>query len=245
MKIIDVCENPSGAGCIKCYYENNGINDYQILFIWLSLVIGDITKNRLSFLQELYNDPGFDYHDQIKELLNSIDEDTMVRVWSSKGNADDYLLLLYICNLLKNKVSNMSVVYSTDYLEEVINITAADYKEIPLILKNEIILTSDMINKFANEWNELCTINSDLRVLENGKIINKKFSDYDAIILDKLEILGPCKIASLIGDLMANYTINDASDAVYLYLVDRLINQNKIKVITKGERHFIDIIEKN
>ena len=245
MKIIDVCENPSGAGCIKCYYENNGINDYQIIPMWLCLVIGDIKGDRLPFLQKLYNDPGFDYHDAVKELLNGIDENTMVRVWSSKGNADDYLLLLYVCNLLKDKASNMSVVYSTDYLEEVISITAADYKEIPLILKNEIILTSDMINKFANEWNELCTINGDLRVLENGKIINKRFSDYDSIILDKLEILGPCKIAFLIGHLMANYTINDASDVVYLYLVDRLINQNKIKVITKGERHFVDIIEKN
>ena len=245
MKIIDVCASPSGAGCIKCYYDNNNTKGYQIIPIRLSLVIGDIKENRLPFLQELYNDPGFDYHDQIKELLDSINDDTLVRVWSSKGNADDYLLLLYICNLLKDKVSNMSVVYSTDYLEEVISINAADYKEIPLILQNEIILTSDMINKFANEWNELCAINSDLRVLENNKIINREYSDYDAIILDKLEILGPCKIASLIGHLMANYTINNASDVVYKYLVDRLINQNKIKIITKGERHFVDIIEKN
>ena len=245
MKIIDVCEKPSGAGSIKCYYDKNNISNYQIIAMWLSLTIGDIKNDRSVFLKELYGDLNLDYHDAVNELLNSIDEDTMVRVWSSKGNADDYLLSLYICNLLKDKVSNMSVVYSTDYLEEVISINAADYKEIPELLKHEIKLTKDDINKFANEWNELCSINSDLRVLENGKIINKKFSDYDAIILDKLELLGPCKIASLIGYLMANYTINDASDAVYLYLVDRLIYQNNIKVVTKGESHFIDIIEKN
>ena len=42
---------------------------------------------------------------------------------------------------------------------------------------------------------------------------------------------------------MSNFVMNDTEDAIYFYMINRLIKQNKIKIIEKGERHFIDVIE--
>ena len=58
-----------------------------------------------------------------------------------------------------------------------------------------------------------------------------------------LKKLGQCRISDLVSELMDNFVINDSGSIVYLYLIDKLINNNRIKIISKGERHFMDIIE--
>lgn len=243
MKMIDICDNYSGAGCLKAYYQENNKSDFQIIAMCLNLSIGDIKNDHLSFIKKLYGDTRHNYNESINRLLNSIDKNSIIRVWSSNRNADDYLLLLYICNLLKNKCDNIYVVYSTDYNENAVSINGMDYREINKLLKNEKQLTTHEINTLSNEWNKLIGINSELRVLENGRIVNKQYSDYDDIILAKLKELKQCRISDLVSELIANFVINDSDSSVYLYLIDRLIYDNKIKIIEKGERHFMDIIE--
>ena len=41
---------------------------------------------------------------------------------------------------------------------------------------------------------------------------------------------------------MVKNVLNDARDFVYLYLIDQLIDLNKIRIIEKGARHFVDTI---
>lgn len=243
MKIIDVCDNYAGGGCLKQYYERNNISDYKIICMGLNLAVGDIKNDHLTFIRKLYKDNSYDYNDSINELLDSINGNTKIRIWSSKGNDDAYLLLLYACNLLKDICDNISVVYTTDYNKYILSISTLHYSEINHILKYEQQLSKDEIKNYSIEWGHLVEINSDLRVLIDGSIINKNFSDYDEIILNKLKKLGRCKLANLVGNLMGDHAINDSGDAVYGYLIDRLITQNKIKVIDKGQRHFSDIIE--
>ena len=42
---------------------------------------------------------------------------------------------------------------------------------------------------------------------------------------------------------MGKEVLNDTRDFVYLTLIDKLIDLNKIKIIEKGTRHFVDIID--
>lgn len=88
-------------------------------------------------------------------------------------------------------------------------------------------------------------INSELRVLENGEVKNKKYSDYYDTILNIFKGITPCKISILIAECMGKEILNDASDLVYLTLIDQLIDLNKIKIVEKGTRHFIDTIDLN
>lgn len=244
MKTIDICDNYAGGGCLKHYYIKNKITNYKIIYMGLNLAVGDIKNNHESFLRTLYEDNTYSYNDSVNELLNSL-PNSKIRIWSSKGSNDDYLLLLYLCDLLKDKSHNLSVIYTTDYDKRVLSINALDYKEIESILKYEKQLTLDEINKYSNEWKKLVEDNSNLRVLENGVIKNKNFSDYDELILNKLNKLEPCTLANLLGNLMADFVINDAGSAIYKYLIDRLIILNEIKVIEKGKEHFVDIIASN
>jgi len=242
MKIVEVCEGHSSAGVIKRYQDEENKNNIIIPFS-LFLSIGDIKNNRLKFLEEFCHEINFYKENSLKKLLCNIDESTHVRIWSSKKNADDYLLLLYLCNYLKDKCTNISVIYTSDYNEYACSLNSIDYKEVNELLKYEHKLSESEIDNLSNKWICLVNTNSELRVLENGEILNRKYSDYDNIILNKLTKLGKCKISDLIASLMIDFVINDAGDLIYTYLIDRLIDNNKIKIISKGERHFVDIIE--
>lgn len=243
MKTIDICEGFGACGCLKHYYESNNIKDYMIFPLGMSLAIGDIKNSRIDFLRKFYQDNNYDYTKVLNEILNNITNDTIVRIWSSKNNDDDYMLLLFLCNFLKDKTSKINVVFANDYNEFLYSINASDYREIESILKFEKILSKDEIEAYAKEWNNLVEINSEIRTLENGEVKNKRYSDYYDIILSILKGSAPCKISILIAECMGNKVLNDASDLIYLTLIDQLIDLNKIKIVKKGARHFIDTID--
>lgn len=244
MKTIDVCDDYAGYGCLKKYYEENKITNYKIICLGLDLVIGDIKNNRVSFLKALHGNNFYNYDDSINELLENLPS-SKIRIWSSKGNDNDYLLLLYLCDLLKDKNHNLTVVYTTDYDKNVLSINCLHHKEIKSVLVHEKYLTLDDINRYSNDWKKLVEVNSELRILENGIIKNKNYSDYDDQILKKLGDLEPCTLVNLIGNLMSSFIINDVGSTVYQYLIDRLISLNKIKIVERGENHFKDIISNN
>lgn len=228
---IDITSSVSGAYTLKEYYKRNNINDYCIFCLPLLLSIGDI-KNHLFDREMVYDN----FKKSIDDLLNSINQDTIIRVYSSKINIDDYLLMLYICNLLKDKDNTIKVVFVSDY-KDVFSLGALDTTEVKEVLNNEIKLTKEEINNYSKEWEELINANSELRAFENDKVINKNYSDYDDIILNELDKLGQCKIPVLVGNLLANAITTSYEVQTYSYLVERLIKNNKIKLNE-------DIIEK-
>ena len=233
MKIIDICYDISGMSTLRKYYINNNIKEYSIIYLPLALSIGDI-KN------DLYNRTIFDVElkSKINELLNSINDNTIIRVFSSRINVEEYLLLLFICNLFKNKNNKVEVIFTSDYLN-VHTLGALSYEEIVNVLKNKKELSKKEIKQYSKMWDNIVKINSEVRVLEKNKIINKKYSDFDEIIINTLEKLGKCRETQLIGKLLANSITSSFDVNVYGYLVDRLINNNEINVINNN------IIERN
>ena len=228
---IDITSSVSGAYTLKEYYKRNNINDYCIFCLPLLLSIGDI-KNHLFDREMVYDN----FKKSIDDLLNSINQDTIIRIYSSKIDIDDYLLMLYICNLLKDKDNTIKVVFVNDY-KDVFSLGALDTTEVKEVLNKEIELTEEQVNNYSKEWEELINVNSEIRVFENNKVINKSYSDYDDIILNELDKLGQCKIPVLVGNLLANAITTSYEVQTYSYLVERLIKNNKIKINE-------DIIEK-
>ena len=243
MKTIDICESLTACGCLKHYYESKNIKDYIIFPLGMSLSIGDIKNNRIDFLRRFYQDYNYDYTELLNKILNNITNDTIIRIWSSKKNDDEYMLLLFLCNFLKDKINKINLVFANDYNKFLCSINALDYRKINDVLKYEKTLSKDEIKAYAKEWNDLVEINSELRVLENKKVKNKKYSDYYDIILNILKEIAPCKTSILIAECMGKEVLNDAGDLVYLTLIDQLIDLKKIKIVKKGTRHFVDTID--
>lgn len=243
MKVIDICDDYGGLGCLKKHYVDKGITDYNIYALGLNLSMGDLKGNREKLFKEWYEDEDFKYYEFLDDVKEKIDEDTLIRIWSSKKNDNDYLMLLYTCNYLRDVTSNISVIFCNEYNEYVRSIAALDAKEIDRLLKYEHKLDKEEIDDYANMWNELVRANSELRILEDGVIKNKEYKDYYDIILSILEEKETSTIVNLVGECMAREIINDAGLILYGFLIDKLIKINKIMIIKKGERHFLDTIE--
>lgn len=136
MKLVDVCDDYAGEGSLKKYYEENKITNYKIISLVLKLSAGDIKNNHLAFLRTIYNDEFYDYNFEINEVLTYLN-DYKIRIWTSKEKSDDYLLLLYLCSILKDKPTNISVVFTTDYNKDLLSIDCLNVKEITQTLKLE------------------------------------------------------------------------------------------------------------
>ncbi len=240
--MIDICESFGGAECLKHYYISKKISDYTIYSLRMRLSVGDIKENHLNFLRGCCYDGSYCYIEALNELLDNVNSDTKIRIWSSKKDDDDYTLLLFLCNFLKDRISKISVIFSSDY-NDLGSINALDYKEIEFLLNYEKSLSEEEIQLRSNRWENLVEINSELRVLDEGEVKNKKYADYYDNILNLLREEEACTIANLIAECMIKRVINNAGDWLYLFLIDQLIELNKIKIIEKETSHFADMVD--
>ena len=247
MKTIDICDNEFGGGTLKIYYDSINDKSHEIFFTHLFLSIGDIStiKNHLKFLKKLeFENYGnvLNCEETLKIILNVITPETKVRIWSSKKDTDFYLSALYFCNVLKSKTEYISVINSESYDNYLLNVKNISSSQIDNLIRNEKILSTEEIDLFSKEWEKIKNENGDIRTFNNGKITNKKFIDFDNDILNKLKILNKCSIIQLVYELIKSKTIDNQWEVIYKYLIDSLIERNKIFVVNKFENHLYDEI---
>lgn len=244
MKIIEVCASRIGNWWLNEYYGNN---DYIVVFpLYLYLDIGKLDDSRESFLRNYIQEDYIDIKNQIESFLKLIDQDVLVRIWSSKKNANDYLLVYYMCNLLRNMKIPISVIYTTDYNEYVLHIAQMKKEEFLCFFDYQKRLSKEEVNKFAMKWDKLVEENGELRVCVGGTIVSKNYRDYDEIILSMLHKIqledGICTKSKLVGRFMAQEIISDMSVRMGYFLINRLIQNGKIKVVKRDAKEFHDVI---
>ena len=136
----------------------------------------------------------------------------------------------------------MYVVFSDEYNENCYFPACMRGNELEELAKLEHKLSKKEIRNYSNEWQEIKNKKSDMRILENKKVKLVSFDYYNEEILNLLKELGEVKIVRLVGLFMNNHYLQDL---VVSYFVDRLINEEKIKVIKYGERFFENVVAIN
>lgn len=221
----------------SCFKENN-IIDFRVPFS-----IGDLSKINdyvVKLPKCIYNEEIIcNLNNDILILDSFIDKDYKVRIWSSHYDVDSYLLLLFICNYLKDKVDNIIVLYSDEYKKECYSPGVMTSKELEKLSTLEHVISKEEINMLAEKWEIIKYENSYLRIIENKKV---KSVDYDYFNDEIINILNQKKSATIIDivyELTKKYYI---SDSVFTFLITRLINCGKIRIIEKNEKFIKSII---
>ena len=243
MKTINICEGDAGAQNIKRYFSEIIIEENITFSLAMSLSIGDIKTDRTAFLKNLYPTGSNNYKKILKKITEYISKYDKIRIWSSNSSTDDYLLLLFLCDYLKEKTTKISVIFSDDY-KNIKSMDALYYKEMNELLQYEKNLKVQEIKLLSNQWRKLVEINSDIRVFDKQEVKCKKYSDYYNQILDILTKISPCRVVTLITNCMIKDILNNAGDAIYFMLINQLIELNKIKIIKETPNHLQNIIEK-
>jgi len=205
---------------------------------------GDITNinnYEIKISKDIYKDDIIiNFENEIKLLNNAIEEKKDIRIWTSHYEVNSYVLLLYICNYLKNKNVNIYVIFSDEYKNKLTpSPECFDQNEIIELLNIEHKLSKVEIDNYSNEWIKIKDSKADMRILENKEVKLVTFDYYNDQLLNILKDEGEIKVVRLIALFMKDYFLQDT---VVAYLISRLIKKKKIKVIKHGERFFQNII---
>jgi len=223
------------------FIGNNEIIKFDKLFSIADL--SDINDNKIKYSEDFCNfsyDEIYHRFDNInslddinKQLDEAVKRNNKIRVWTTHNEIESYLTFLYVCNYLFNINCNLYVMFSDEYNKECFSPACMVEKKLKELIKLEHKLSTEEIFEYALEWKCIVNDNSELRVIENDKVKFVSLNYYDDIILNKLKEFGEIQTIKLASNLMNEYHLYDLFIA---YLINRLINSNKIKIVKKDER---------
>lgn len=229
----------------SCYMsmKKSSLQSNDILLFNLLLNVGDLSKieeNKINIPKELCNEKGnYLCKKEISVINNAIIKKEKIRIWTSNYNIYSFLIMLYICNIVKNQDCVIYVAYSDDYNKDYISPSLMSSIELEELSRLEHKLTKDEIIKYSNMWEEIVKINSEMRVLENGIVKSVSINYYDNMILNKLKKLGQVKISKLVAMLMKEIYL---TDNLYVYLIKILIENDKIRIVKIDDNRFFNSV---
>ena len=234
MNTLDIVFGNSCYDTIKGSNINNNILMFNTLFN-----IGDLS-NIDNYIVKL-PDSSENFKKEYEVIIDNINKHNKIRVWTSRKDIYSYLVMLYISSIIKKYDYDLYVLYADDYNADYLSPSAMNSEELKKLLLLEHKLSKNEILNNAKIWDELLYDNSFLRVISNGKVKSVSIDFYDDYIMSTLEKLGKVKLSFLVGKLMGNVYLHDN---LYVYLINRLIDENKIKIyLDKNTRYFDSLVE--
>ena len=220
-------------------FKDNEIIDFHIPLSNCDLI--NINKYIVELPETIYKEKIIcNFKDQVLKLLSFAKQNYKVRVWSSHISPDSYLLLLFICDCLKNKVNSLSVIYADDYKKECYSIGTMTSDEIEKLESYEKKLDSNEITELSKIWNIIVKTNSDLRIIDIGIVKSVDYSYFDDEILKVIEEKSQVSVIHLCYELSKKYYL---SDSVFVYLISRLIDMKKIKIVEENDMFIKSVIK--
>jgi len=213
-------------------FKDNEIIDFHVPLSNCDLI--NINKYIVELPETIYKEKIIcNFKEQVLKLISFAKQNYKVRVWSSHISPDSYLLLLFICDCLKNKVNSLSVIYSDDYKKECYSIGTMTSDEIEKLEAYEKKLDSNEIDKLSEMWNSIVIDNSDLRIIEDDKIKSITYSYFDDEILNYINKNNIVSVKTLCYELSKKYYL---SDTVFVFLISRLIDMKRIEIVEKNDK---------
>ena len=205
----------------------------------------DLKNYKRSFLKNIgYNVDVVDYSNKIKFLLDNARNNKKIRIWSSHKNPNQYLMVLYICNLLEKYDAELYVVYSDEISSEAKSVGELDKEEIKNVDALERKLSKEEIIMYSKIWNSLLNDNGDIRYIDfDNKIKSCSYDYLDKKILGELKKYNEIRVGKFISNLKIDCIITEIDYSEYPYLIERLINKGEIKVIKKCDDLFNYVIK--
>lgn len=229
-----------------CYWMKKGkLGNHNVLMMKPLFNVGDLSnvkRCKIKIPKELcLEKENANFKKEVKVIINNIKKKNKIRVWTCRNDIYSYLVMLYICSIIKEYGYELYVLYSDDYNEEYLTPALMSDDELVGLSKLEHKLTNEEITNNANTWEKLVKENSELRVIKQGCVQSVSIDYYDKWILDTLKSLGKVKMSKLVAILMGKVNL---MDTMYVYLIERLIKDNKIRITRDTSiRYFENLIE--
>lgn len=233
----------------SCYstMKKSKLNSESILMFNVKLNVGDLSNvvnHKIKIPEELYfEESDANFENEYNTIIDNIMKKNKIRVWVGRKDIYSSLIMLYVCSIIKKYNYELYVLYSEEYNRDYLSPGVMSEEELEELSKLEHKLTEEEIDNNVKTWNDLVSENSDFRIISDGYVKSVSIDFYDNYILENLRSMGKVKISKLVGKLMQDIYL---SDNMWVYLIDRLIENKKIIVTSNDNiRYFENLIEIN
>ena len=234
-----------GHSCY-CTMKKSNLNNDILIFNTIFNVgdLSNIKNYKIKIPDELYfEEKNANFKNEYNIIVDNIKSKNKIRVWTGRKDIYSYLIMLYVCSIIKKYNYELYVLYCDEYNKDYPSPRVMDEKELESLTRLEHKLTNKEIEENVKTWNELINKNSDLRIINNDGVKSVSFDFYDDYILKELKSIGKIKISKLVGIIMQDiYLI----DNMIIYLINRLIKSKKIKItLVNNDKYPENLIEIN
>lgn len=233
----------------SCYstMKKSKLNNEGILMFNVKFNVGDLSNvvnHKIKIPEELYfEESDANFENEYNTIIDNIIKKNKIRVWLGRKDIYSSLIMLYVCSIIKKYNYELYVLYSEEYNRDYLSPSVMREEELEELSKLEHKLTETEINNNVKIWNNLVSENSDFRIISDGYVKSVSIDFYDNYILENLKSIGKVKMNKLVEKLMKDIYL---SDNMWAYLIDRLIENKKIKIILDDNiRYFENLIEIN
>lgn len=268
--MIEVLFGDSEAGAMKAALRSGKLGSDAVC-LGFALDIGDIRKPvtgeyRAKLLYNLLYQKqwgadiemkkelktlGNVYSNELDRLYKYLDSGEPIRIWYSSA---PYSMcgLMWLCGELEGgehtgcTVSVVRLPHVTIKGNTAVSYSSwgeVEPNKFGYFLNKERSLSAVEITVYSHYWNGLKRENAPLRALVNGSVISVPANFYDFLIL---KYLGdePIREAVLIGKILGENPLG-IGDWWYARRIEKLIGQNRIKIIENSPQKYARIIAKN
>lgn len=239
LNIVDVVSSMSSFLLLKdCGIKNN------IICLPLCLAIGNLNDDCIfnrdilkKYNSSLNNTNFISEFDNLKKL---VENDFLIRVWTSHYDVNDYCLLLLICNLFSDK--NISVIFVDDLDSNLESLSCCSKSEVEKLKNMGHVLLKKEILEYSNEWKNVINNNKELRYMSDGNVLSCDIDLFDRDIIKRLDGVGKIYIYKFVADLLTNPILPHLRypDFLYIYLTNRLENMNIVNSYIIDNKRYID-----
>ena len=135
----------------SCYYtmKNSKLND-NVLMLNVLFNVGDLSnyKNyKISIPKELcLEDKNVNFEQEYNVIVDNINKKNKIRVWTGRKDIYSYLVMLYICSIIKDYNYELYIIYCDDYDKNYSSPGVMREEELKKLSKLEHKLTKEEIN---------------------------------------------------------------------------------------------------
>lgn len=239
----NILEIVNGMGEYGVLKKSNLFKEENIIEMALLLNVGNI-KNLENLETKTTCNNEINVKEKIDKLKEKLKENKIVRIWYSSLDSEDYNFFMFLVYFI-NKINKNILIKQVDVGKikktnkskccASWSLSCYDELEIEEILNFEKELLPKQIYNISKKWKKLERENSDLRIIEKGKLKSERYAYLDEKILEEISKYKEIEEIHFIASLMLRKsTQNDLgclnSQIIFSYRIKKLIEQNKIKI---------------
>lgn len=238
-----------GLYAAETVYRDNRNSEYlfddAVLCLMPDLDMGDISDINKDFDGFVFTEDRIGNIHAIEELKKIKKDGDHIRIWFCPANPSEMMALMYLCYALKDSECTVSCVQLSNTFDlngSILKINSTDEAPVEMLRSKRaqsVVMSKNMRNYFASEFERVKTENSGLRTLINERMVSVPDNFFDGFIMDAITNESTC-ITKVIGGVVKK--INGINERFIYNRILQLAEEGKVTICVNSSEKYSEFV---